>query len=239
MAALKHLTSILFCIGATAGTYLVMHLYIGPRLQLAAAVDVPPLQGLTVEQARGLCDPKGLLLVVDGERAPEGERVAVGTLFDQHPLGGSRLRAGEKVHVTVARAVPTTKVPALAGKPLEEARRLLKEQGLEPGATSEVEDRAVAVGAVVRSQPEGGAEARVGQAVELVVSKGAGQVAAPNLRGRGVAAAQKLLEEAGLLLGEQHRIVDDNADDGVVLRQNPPAGTMVPRGQKVDLFINE
>jgi eukaryotic-like serine/threonine-protein kinase len=238
MAALKYLTSILFCIGATAGTYLVMHLYIAPRLQ-APPVEVPPLQGLTVEQARGLCDPRGLLLVIDGERVPEGDRVAPGKLFDQHPLGGSRLRAGEKVHATVALAVPGARVPALAGKPAEDAKRLLKEAGLEAGAVSEVPSDTVPAGVVVRSQPEAGAEARREQAVELFVSKGGEQVAVPNLRGRGARAAQKLLEQAGLALGEQHRIVDDNADDGGVLRQSPPAGTLLARGQKVDLFINE
>jgi eukaryotic-like serine/threonine-protein kinase len=238
MAAMKYLTSILFAIAATAGTYLLMHLVVAPRLQPPSVV-VPPLQGMTAQQARDLCDPLGLLLVIDGERVPEGERVPAGTLFEQHPLGGSRLHPGEKVHASIAKALPAVRVPALLGKPLEEARRLLKEAGLEAGPVTEVASDAVAAGAIVRSAPESGAEGRREQPVELFVSKGGEQVAVPNLRGKRPGAAQKLLEQAGLALGEQHRLVDDNADDGVVLKQNPAAGAMIAKGQKVDLFVNE
>ncbi|MCS6913424.1 MAG: PASTA domain-containing protein [Myxococcales bacterium] len=238
MAALQHLTSILFCIATTAATYLVMHLVVAPRLPVAA-VEVPPLHGLTVEQARAMCDPRGLLLVIDGERVPESSAVAAGTLFDQHPLGGSRLRPGDKVHVTLARAVPPRRVPALSGQPLEQARRLLEEQGLGPGTVVEEASETVVAGAVIRSHPEAGTEVRPGQPIELVVSRGSDKVVVPNLRGRSVRAAQKLLEQAGLELGGQQRGVDDNLDDGVILRQSPAAGTQVPRGHKVDVVVNE
>ncbi len=49
----------------------------------------------------------------------------------------------------------------------------------------------------------------------------------------------ELLETAGLVLGDVRKTSDDNAADGVVLRQSPPAGTAVPKGQKVDIVINE
>lgn len=238
MVALQHLTSILFCIAATAGTYLVMHMVVAPRLPVAA-VEVPPLHGLTVEQARAMCDPRGLLLVIDGERVPEGTAVMAGTLFDQHPLGGSRLRPGDKVHVTLARAAPPRRVPALGGQPLEQARRLLEEQGLVAGTVVEEASETVAAGAVLRTHPGAGAEVRPEQPIELVVSKGSDKVAVPNLRGRSVRAAQKLLQQAGLELGAQQRGVDDNLEDGVILRQSPAAETQVPRGQKVDVVVNE
>ena len=53
------------------------------------------------------------------------------------------------------------------------------------------------------------------------------------------AAARAALEQVGLLLGDVRKGSDDNAADGVVLRQSPAAGTAVPKGQKVDIVINE
>jgi len=61
----------------------------------------------------------------------------------------------------------------------------------------------------------------------------------PSVRGKSAGGARAALEQAGLLLGDVRKGSDDNAADGVVLRQNPPAGTAVPKGQKVDIVINE
>jgi serine/threonine-protein kinase len=243
MSALQHLTSVLFCIGATAATYLLMNQVVAPRLPIAA-VEVPNLTGLTIDQARRLCDPPGLLLVVDGERTPEPGQVEAarpipaGTLFDQHPLGGSRLRRGEKVHVNLALPPPPPRVPSLAGQTRDAAQARLRELGLRPGAVTEAASD-LPIGLVVGTRPESGAEVRRDDPVDLIVSKGAEQVQVPNLRGKSVGAAEKLLVQAGLLLGDQRRGVDDNAGDGVVLRQTPAAGTMAPKGQRVDLVVNE
>ena len=76
------------------------------------AVDVPSLGGLTPDQARGLLEPRGLLLILDEERPDE--RAAPGTLIEQRPLAGSRMRRGEDVHASVAKAV---RMPKLVGWP--------------------------------------------------------------------------------------------------------------------------
>src|SRR4051812_11870247 len=88
-------------VAATALTYVVMHFFVAPRLPVNA-VEVPPIAGLSPEQARGLLEPRGLLLVLDSEKVDE--RVAPGTLCEQTPLGGSRLRRGDLVHASLARA---------------------------------------------------------------------------------------------------------------------------------------
>ncbi len=85
----------------TAATYLAMHFLVEPHLPVHA-VDVPSLTGLTPEQARGLLEPRGLLLILDEERPDE--HVAPGTCIDQRPMAGSRLRRGEDVHAALALA---------------------------------------------------------------------------------------------------------------------------------------
>src|SRR6185312_12995317 len=79
--------TIVLAIGFTTATYLGMHFVVLPHLPVHA-VDVPSLAGLTPDQARGLLEPRGLLLILDEERPDE--RAAPGTLIDQRPLAGSR-----------------------------------------------------------------------------------------------------------------------------------------------------
>ncbi len=237
MSAMNNVTTVLFCIAATAATYLGMHLLVAPRLQ-PAAIDVPVLNGLSPDQARGLTDPRGLMLVLDGERAPDDEKTAPGTLFDQNPLGGSRLHPGEKVHASIARPVPLPHVPVLLGQTADAARQALSAEGLRAGTITEVPSTTVPPGQVVSTSPAGGAAVHKGDAVDLTVAKN-DQVAVPSVRGKSPGSARQLLEQAGLVLGEQRHGVDDNAGDGVVLKQTPAAGTLLPRGQKVDIVVNE
>src|SRR5689334_19181828 len=94
-------TTIIVAALVSAGAYLATHFLVAPRLPVHSA-EVPSLAGLSPEQAREVLEPRGLLLVLDGERADD--RVAPGTLVEQHPLGGSRLRRGDPVHASIARS---------------------------------------------------------------------------------------------------------------------------------------
>src|SRR4051794_17805044 len=84
----------------SATTFLAMYYFVTPWLPVHAA-EVPPLVGLSPEQARGLLEPRGLLFVLDGER-PDGI-VPAGTVAEQRPLGGSRLLRGDAVHAQLAK----------------------------------------------------------------------------------------------------------------------------------------
>src|SRR5262245_39316141 len=99
-------------------TYIAMHYFVAPRLPVHA-VEVPPLLGPSPEQSRGLLEPRGLLLVLDAEK--EDARVSIGTVCEQSPLGGSRLRRGEMVHASLARASKPLQVPRVAGLTVDAA----------------------------------------------------------------------------------------------------------------------
>lgn len=199
--------------------------------------DVPSLVGLSVEQARKLTDAASLLLVFDSERVPDSDQIPPGTVIEQRPLGGSRLHSGESVHATLSIAPQKTHVPVLMDSSLEAAKKSLEEAGLRLGKVQEATSPTVAAGQVIESRPPAGAEVRKGETVHLTVSKG-GELVVPNLRGMSAGGARATLDRAGLQLGSTRVAVDDNAADGVVLRQSPPAGTQVQRGAKVDIVVN-
>ena len=92
---------------------------------------------------------------------------------------------------------------------------------------------------MISTRPAAGEKLRKNETVSLVVSKAPDQFDLPSLRGRTLGGAKAQLEQLGLLLGDVRKSTDDNAADGAVLRQNPPAGTKVSKGQKVDLVVND
>jgi serine/threonine-protein kinase len=210
-----------------------MHFLVMPRLPVHA-VDVPSLSGLTPEQARGILEPRGLLLILDEERPDE--RASPGTLVDQRPLAGSRLRKGEDVHAAVAKAV---RVPKVVGLTVDAARDALDQVKLKPGAVTEVASATAPKGQILAQTPAAGGEGRPEGTVDLQVSAGPSAQAVPSVIGKSRSGAKELLEKAGFVVGTMHVGSNDDYDAGVVIRQQPPANTQAPPGSKVDLTIND
>jgi serine/threonine-protein kinase len=220
----------------SAVMFLLMFYVVGPRLTMSA-VDVPPLQGLSPEQARGLLEPRGLLLVLDGERAEAS--VAPGTVAEQHPLGGSRLHRGDEVHAELARAIQSVKVPNVAGLLPDAARALLTQGKLKVGRVTEATSDTVARGQVASANPPVGGDARPDTLVDLVVSSGPATQPVPSVVGKRLSTARNLLTQAGFVVGSTRYGSNDDYDQGIVIRQNPPAGAQASPGVKIDLTIND
>jgi serine/threonine-protein kinase len=216
--------------------FLIMHFIVAPRLPVNA-VEVPPLVGLSPEQARGLLEPRGLLLVIDGERPDKV--VAPGTLSEQRPLGGSRLRHGDEVHAQLARAMQAAKVPAVMGMLPDAARNALGDAHLKISKTTEAPSDAVPRGTLIGTQPPAGTELKPDDAVELVISGGPSTASVPKLVGKRLSTAKDVLTKAGFALGSTRYGSNDEFEQGIVISQNPPAGSQASPGVKVDLVIND
>jgi serine/threonine-protein kinase len=221
---------------ATAATYLFMHFVVGPRLPVPD-VEVPPLSGLSAEQARGLLEPRGLLLILDGEKSDQA--VAAGTLTAQQPLGGSRLPRGGMVHAFVATAPPTPAVPRVAGLTLADARDLLGKAHLRAGVVAEQPSDTVVKGAVIGSAPPVGAEVRTDSVIDLTVSSGPDAQPVPSVIGKRLSKAKEILEKAGFVAGQTRYGSNDDFDQGVVISQTPAASAPAAKGAKIDLVIND
>jgi len=220
----------------TAATYLLMHYAVAPRLPVPSS-EVPQLNGLTTEQARGQLGPLGLLLSIDGERPDE--KAPPGTLVAQQPLAGSHLRRGSEVHAFLARAVTAATVPQLAGMTVAAAHEALEKAHLRPGNTTQASDEKVPAGSVVSSAPAAGASASPGAAVDLVVSSGPQASTVPSVIGKRLSKAKELLEQAGFAAGNTRYGSHDDYESGTVIKQTPAAGTSAPKGTKVDLTVND
>src|SRR5438552_3710145 len=88
--------SFLISLLVSSGVYVTLREVLPPKGGAAGdVVDVPSVIGVDVAQARGLLDPKGLLLSLDGERE---DPAPVGSIVEQAPLAGSRASRGATIH---------------------------------------------------------------------------------------------------------------------------------------------
>jgi beta-lactam-binding protein with PASTA domain len=196
-----------------------------------ANVKVPTLLGLPSETAQELLTGRGLRMVVREKRE---SRYEAGTVVAQDPLADSTLPRDTQVQVSLSSGpAAQVAVPALEGKPLEEALKELGGLGLVAGAVTGPESGERFVKA---SEPVAGTQLAPGSSVKLTVE--AAGVEVPKLRGLSVPAARKALTQLGLSVGRVRERYDDYQELGTVLDQTPAAGSMVARGTTIDIVRN-
>lgn len=129
-----------------------------------------------------------------------------------------------------------TAVPAVAGKPAQEAQATLAKAGLSSTVAQEASS-AVPQGAVVRTDPAAGTEVAAGSTVVLYVNgTSTAALSVPSVIGQTETAATATLQGAGLRATVTS--VTDAAPAGTVLTQNPPAGATVAGGATVTITVS-
>lgn len=200
------------------------------------AAEVPSVVGLPAQSARALIESRGFQFVVGEER--DDVQSPAGNVIGQKPLMGSRIERGQAVEVVVARVPAPVKAPPLTGLALADAKARIEAAKLVVGKVTEEHSADVKAGLVAAQKPAEGSEAKVGSAVDLVVSKGVGAVAVPSVLSRSLNRAKEDLGKAGFTVGNVRYRSDDDRSDGVVLEQSPAANQQAPKGSAVDLVVN-
>lgn len=129
-------------------------------------------------------------------------------------------------------------VPALSGLTEEQARAELEAAGLTVGEVVTENSDTVALGLIIRQDPEAGDRVEPETAVNIVVSVGIAQIPVPDLTRMPEAAAIEALRSAEL---EYDKTVDEysaEAEKGLVIRTEPALGTAVPKGTRVVLYVS-
>ena len=136
---------------------------------------------------------------------------------------------------TAAAPVRVPRVVALAQTP---ALRRLNTLGLRP--TVVYVRSSLPANRVVTQSPAAGTTLRRGARVRLNVSTGPNPqpaVAVPNVVGQDQATAAQDLRAAGFRVAVLSRPTSDQSKDGVVVEQQPKAGSNIPAGLQVTIFV--
>jgi serine/threonine-protein kinase len=128
----------------------------------------------------------------------------------------------------------TKDVPSLVGLSAAQARDKASADGFTLETLSRPSGQPS--GTVIDQAPQAGAGLEKNAQVMAIVSGGQAQVTVPKLTGSTATAAEQLLESQGLQSNE--RSVDSTKPKGIVVAQDPPAGTKVPKDTSVGLAVS-
>ncbi len=198
-------------------------------------VTVPDFRGRPFSEAQAVATQRGLQLVVAGRQ--HHDRYPQDAVVEQDPPPGRRVREGRWISVVLSQGAERVTVPDVTRRPLPEATLLLEQSRLRVGTVTEDFDDQLPRGTVVSQQPAPGSEVARASPVHLVVSKGPELVTVPGLVGLDLEQAREVLHRVGLALERVGYVARADTPPGVVVEQAPPAGSRVPRSQRVSLVL--
>ena len=197
----------------------------------ANTVAVPDLTGLTVAQAESVLERQGLVL---GSQTPEVSEKPVDTIIGQQPTPGEQLEEGQAVNVTISAGKEKTTVPPLVGlTSVADAETALADAQLQLGRVTE-QDGAQPAGYVLSQNPAEGTAADIGSKVDIVISTGRQVV--PSVVGQTEQVARGALSNAGFQIKVNYK-ESETVRQGVVLEQDPAAGTTADKGTLVTIVV--
>jgi len=131
------------------------------------------------------------------------------------------------------------RMPDITSLSTEDARARVEELGLELHIAGSEYSPARLEGTVLSQEPPAGTMVKVGRPVAVVVSKGSELVRVPYLVGVTVRQAHLSLSDMGLVPGDVDWGYSDSLPADVVLESQPGPGTLIPKGGRVSLLVNQ
>src|SRR3982751_3524476 len=144
-------------------------------------VEVPSINGVSVEQARDLLRARDLLLTLQFERPDP--TIPAGKIAGQTPLPGSRTPRGAAIQAFVSSGASAVAIPTLTGARPDDAVEQLRNRKLVPGRRREEASETVGAGLVIGTDPPAGRSVTPGTEVALVISTGSALKPIPKVLG--------------------------------------------------------
>lgn len=232
---------LLIMVGVSAVILVLVFVFIRIYARQGAESEIPDMVGMSIEEAMAN-DGIGLEFVVQDSIFREGE--AGGTILTQDPKGGTMVKSGRKVYLSITSYNADDAIlPELAGLSVRQAVSELYGIGLSVGKLTFVEDPYK--NSVVDQSCKGkslyaGQQIARGSVVDLVVGSGdgTGSNSVPFVIGKTADRARRDILSVSLNVGKEHfRDVKDKRT-AVVYRQEPDytGVNKYPYGTSVELW---
>ena len=198
---------------------------------IEAEVTVESFINLEQAQAEALIEQLNLVPIIT---AAANSDTPEGRVFAQDPPAGAIVEEGSTIAITISEAEGQLEVPTLIELTREEAERQLARNGFNFDVV-EVDHPTVPADTVIRQEPAPGVTQRRGAVVFFEVSLGQSERTVPELAGSEFAAALNQLSE----LDFRTEIVEEASEEieeGLVLRTDPEAGSLLRGGEIVTIF---
>jgi len=200
--------------------------------------SVPQVVGLQVSEAFALLEKDGFKPILSD--TSYGLQVPVGAIFFQKPGAGAVVKEGRAVYLFVSGGVKIIPVPILIGKSTLDAKFALERLGLKLGRieripSSQPEDM------IFDQQYAEGTMLKQGEFVGVTISagRGGGSVIVPDLIGKSLTEARKILADSSLIIGKINYQPSATLLPNTILDQYPSSGNSLNPGNAVDLFVTK
>jgi len=204
-----------------------------------ATETVPNVAGMKLEDAEKHLEQLGFTPHKADERFDQ--RYPKGTVVLQNPPPEAVVKPGRRVYLTISSGEQLVEVPSIRSRPVRDARFTLERQGLSMGSIAYELSSLYPENTIIEQGVPPGNEVPRGTAINVIVSRGseADKVMVPELVGKSLSEAQRLLHQRGLRVGNiTHQPIRDLLPNTIV-QQYPHPGDRIPRTQPVDIFIAE
>lgn len=227
------LGSILFIIG-----FLILDLLVLPWWVSKAETKVPRVVGMNEQEALALLEEYDLDPVISDTTF--NESFPKGTIVLQKPEDGATVKVGRRIYLFISGGEPTVIVPLLKGKSLRDAKFALERIGLQLGNVEQVPSSSPK-NMIFDQEFVEGTPIKKGQTVGVFVSIGieTGEISVPDLIGKSLMEAQKVLADSSLKVGKLNYQISFSLLPNTIIDQYPSQGTKLFSGDAVDLFVTK
>lgn len=237
MAGRRLLRQIAVLVGAFALGYLITVLWLFPAPLFKSEHAVPRVLDMGVTQAREKLETQGFRLRLEDQVSDP--TIPRGAVIWQDPPPGTVVEPNSQVSLTVSEGPPDVPVPDVTAFPRPLAERVLKAAGFALDKRPDTLSSLLDPGTIVQTRPGPGVARPAGTPIDLVISAGPAELSIPSVLGLPVAQARERIEATGLSVGTTTSRLVAGRPEGFVIEQRPPAGTLSPRGGRVDLIVTK
>ena len=199
-------------------------------------IEMIDLRGLTFEEAQNEIKDKKLDIKLEEGEEISSDDYEEGQIAEQSVKKGESVKAGDTVTVRISSGAGDVPIPDVAGYKSSEAQKKLEDMGFKVSTDYDYSDT-VQQDYVIKTTPDIGTNAKKGDTITLILSRGIESVQVPDVRGHSETDAKNELTGAGLNVTTKTDYSDDVAE-GLVISQDPVNGKFVDRGTTVTLTIS-
>jgi serine/threonine-protein kinase len=228
----------LYLVASIVAVFLLMNYVVMPwYVYHGGTLTVPDVTRMQFAQAQETLSNMGLV-AVEGDTILDNTLPA-GAVITQNPRANSTVKYGRHIYLTVCGGEVTVSVPSLRGRSLRDARFALERNGLILGETHYAASDSSPVNTIISQSVSAAEKVKKGSPIAVTVSTGSATttIEVPNLTGKSILEAEKILEYFGLQLGNITYQVNAELLPNTIVDQFPQAGTAVDSGKVVDLFV--
>ncbi len=199
---------------------------------------VPSVVGKFESEAIEILENAGFQPIVSD--TPFDEKFPKGAVILQKPSAGKEVKEGRRVYIFISGGEPVINVPRLIGRSVRDAKLTLERLGLKLGTVNDLPSNQPK-DMIFDQQYAEGTPLKRGQTVNVSVSlgDGLGEIEVPDLIGKSLSDAQRILAELELRVGKINYQHSFSLLPNTILDQYPSKGNRLNSGDRVDLFVTK